>query len=53
MTEFFRAIHKYIEDLFIFDIKAFYYLADKLKHHIPDSLSESKFHATFGSIIEE
>ena len=53
MTEFVGPIHKHIEDLFILDVEALCYLADKLKHHIPDSLSESKFHAALDSIIEE
>ena len=48
MTEFIRPIHQRIEDLFIFDIEAQCNLADHLKHYIPDSLGESKFHATLG-----
>lgn len=39
--------------MFIFDIEAQCNLANHLKHYIPDSLSESKFHATLGSILEE
>jgi hypothetical protein len=53
MAEFIRPIHKCIEDLFILDIEALCYLTDHLKHYIPDSLSESKFHATLSSILEE
>ena len=53
MTEFIRPIHKHIEDLFILDVEAFCYLSDELKHHIPDSLCESKFHAAFDSVTEE
>ena len=50
MTEFVRPVHEHIKDLFILDIEAFCDFADNLKYHIPDSLSESKFHATLGSI---
>ena len=53
MTEFVRSIHKHVEDLFIFDIEAFCYLADNLQYHIPDSLCESKFHAAHGSIFKQ
>ena len=53
MTEFIRPIHQHIEDLFILDVEAFCYLSDELKHHIPDSLCESKFHAAFDSVTEE
>ena len=53
MTEFVRSIQERIEDLFIFDVEAQCNLADHLKHYIPDSLSESKFHATLGSILEK
>ena len=50
MREFVRPVHEHIKDLFILDIEAFCDFADNLKYHIPDSLSESKFHATLGSI---
>ena len=53
MTEFVRPVHEHIKDLFILDIEAFCDFADNLKYHIPDSLSESKFHATLGSIHKE
>ena len=53
MTEFARPVHEHIKDLFILDIEAFCDFADNLKYHIPDSLSESKFHATLGSIHKE
>ena len=53
MREFVRPIHKHIKDLFILDIEAVCDFADNLKYHIPDSLSESEFHATLGSIHEE
>ena len=53
MTEFIRSIHKRIKDLFILDTEAQCNLADHLKHYIPDSLGESKFRATLGSILEE
>ncbi len=53
MREFVRPIHKHIKDLFILDIKALCDFADDLKYHIPDSLSESEFYATFGSIHKE
>ena len=53
MREFVRPIHKHIKDLFIFDIEALCDFSDDFKYHIPDSLSESKFHATPGSIHKE
>ena len=53
MREFVRPVHEHIKDLFILDIEAFCDFADNLKYHIPDSLSESKFHATLGSIHKE
>ena len=63
MTEFIRSIHKRIKDLFILDteaqcnladhLKHQCNLADHLKHYIPDSLGESEFRATLGSILEE
>ena len=53
MTEFIRSIHKRIKDLFILDTEAQCNLADHLKHYIPDSLGESEFRATLGSILEE
>ena len=53
MREFVRPVHKHIKDLFILDIEALCDFADDLKYHIPDSLSESKFHATLGSIHKE
>ena len=53
MTEFVRPIQERIEDFLILDIEALCDFADHLKYHIPDSLSESKFHATFGSIHKE
>lgn len=53
MTEFVRPVHEHIKDMFILDIEAFCDFADNLKYHIPDSLSESKFHATLGSIHKE
>ena len=53
MTEFVRPIHKRIEDLFILDIEALCYLTDHLKHYIPNSLCERKFHAALSSILEE
>ena len=53
MTEFVRPVHEHIKDLIILDIEAFCDFADNLKYHIPDSLSESKFHATLSSIHEE
>ena len=53
MTEFIRPIHKHIKDLFILDIETLCDFADELKYHIPDSLSESKFHATHSSILKE
>ncbi len=46
MREFVRPVHKHIKDLFILDIEALCDFADNLKYYIPDSLSESKFHAT-------
>ena len=53
MTEFVRPIHKHIKDLFILDIEALCDFADNLKYHAPDSLCESNFHTTSGSIHEE
>ena len=53
MTEFVRPIYEHIKDLFILDIEAFCDFADNLEYHIPDSLCESKFHATHGSILKE
>jgi len=53
MREFVRPVHEHIKDLFILDIEALCDFADDLKYHIPDSLSESKFHATLGSIHKE
>ena len=53
MTEFVRAIQESIEDFLILDIEALCNFADELKYHIPDSLSESKFHATHSSILKE
>jgi len=46
MTEFVRPIQESIEDILILDIETLCDLADHLKHNIPDSLSESEFHAT-------
>ena len=53
MTEFVRPIQERIEDLLILDIEALCDFADNLQYHIPDSLSESKLHATHGSILKE
>ncbi len=53
MREFVRPIHEHIKDLFILDIEALCDFADDFKYHIPYSLSESTFHATFGSIHKE
>lgn len=53
MREFVRPVHKHIKDLFILDIEALCDFADDLKYHIPDSLRESKFHATLGGIPKE
>ena len=53
MTEFVRPIQESIEDFLILDIETLCDFADHLKHYIPDSLSESEFHATFGSILKE
>ena len=53
MREFIRPIHKHIKDLFIPDIETLCDFADELKYHIPDSLRESKFHATHSSILKE
>ena len=53
MTDFVRPIHEHVEDLFILDVEALCDFADELKYYIPDSLSESEFHATFSSILEE
>ena len=53
MTEFVRPIYEHIKDLFILDIEALCDFADNLEYHIPDSLCESKFHATHGSILKE
>ena len=53
MTEFVRPVHEHIKDLFILDIEALCDFADNLQYHIPDSLSESKLHATHSSILEE
>ena len=53
MTEFVRPIQERIEDFLILDIEALCDFADNLQYHIPDSLSESKLHATHGSILKE
>ncbi len=53
MTEFVRPIQERIEDFLILDIEALCNHTDHLKYHIPDSLSESEFHAAFDSIIKE
>ena len=53
MTEFVRPIYEHVEDLFILDVEALCNFAYELEYYIPDSLSESEFHATFGSILEE
>ena len=53
MTEFVRSIQKRIEDVLILDVEALCDFADNLQYHIPDSLSESKLHATHGSILKE
>ena len=50
MTEFVRSVHEHIKDLFILDIEEICDVADNLKYHIPDSLRESEFHVTLGSI---
>ena len=53
MTEFVRPIQERIEDLLVLDIEALCDFADNLQYHIPDSLSESKLHATHSSILKE
>ena len=53
MTEFVRPIQERIEDILVLDIEALCDFADNLQYHIPDSLSESKLHATHSSILEE
>ena len=53
MTDFVRPIHKRVEDFIILDIEALREITDNLEYHVPDSLSESKFHATPGSILKE
>lgn len=53
MTEFARPIQERIEDFLVLDKETLCNHADHLKYQIPDSLSESEFHAAFDSIIEE
>ena len=53
MTDFVRPIQERIEDFFILDIEALRDITDNLEYHIPDSLCESKLHATPSSIHKE
>ena len=53
MAESVRPIQERIEDILVLDIEALCDFADNLQYHIPDSLSESKLHATHSSILKE
>lgn len=53
VIEFVRPVYEHVKDLFILDVEAFRDFTDEFKHHIPDSLGESEFHAAHGGILEE
>ncbi len=53
MTEFVQPIQERIEDFLVLDIEALCNHTYHLNCHIPDTLSESEFHAVLDRIIEE